>query len=160
MKIIRLNVAVLLSGWVMALAADAPAKKPELATLAWLAGSWTFERNGKVVEEQWLAPAGGTMVGMGRTVANGKTIEHEFLLLHEDASGEILYTAKPSGQPEASFKLVRASDVEVVFENPAHDFPQRIKYNLQPDGSLLAAIEGETEGKARRVVFPYRRTKA
>jgi hypothetical protein len=157
MKHALATLALVLCGVVSGFAAEAP--KPTLATVSWLAGSWTFERNGRVVEEQWLAPSGGTMLGMSRTVANGKTVEHEFLLLHEETDGEIFYTAKPSKQAEASFKLVRASEVEVVFENPAHDFPQRIKYNLQPDGSLLAAIEGTQDGKARRVLFPFRRAK-
>lgn len=141
------------------LAAETPSTKPTLATVAWLAGLWAFERNGRVVEEQWLAPSGGTMLEMGRTVANGQTVEYEFVVLREEPNGDIAYTAKPSGQPEATFKLVRASDTEVVFENLAHDFPQRIRYNLEPDGSLLAAIEGTQNGKERRVVFPYHRVK-
>ena len=42
-------------------------------------------------------------------------------------------------------------------ENKQNDFPQRVSYALQPDGSLLAWIEGEIGGKMRRVEFPYRR---
>lgn len=57
--------------------------------------------------------------------------------------------ARPSGQPEASFKLVKAENKEIVFENLQHDFPQRIIYRLQPDGSLFARIEGTSRGKAR-----------
>lgn len=139
------------------LAADAPAAKPALASLAWLTGSWSLERNGRVIEEQWLAPAGGTMLEMGRTVANGKTVDYEFVVVHEEANGDIFYTAKPKGQPEGSFKLVRATATEVVFENPEHDFPQRVLYTLKPDGTLLAAIEGTKDGKTRRVEFPYHR---
>jgi len=44
-----------------------------------------------------------------------------------------------------------------VFENPQHDFPQRISYKLNPDGTLLAAIDGTKAGKIRRVEFPYKR---
>ena len=104
-----------------------------------------------------MPPAGGMMLGTSQTVANGKTVEYEFVLLRADAAGDVHYVAKPSGQPEASFKLVKAGPREAVFENPTHDFPQRIVYTLQEDGTLLAAIEGERNGKARRVEFPYRR---
>jgi hypothetical protein len=149
--------ALWVSGAVAGFAADATAPKPTLATVAWLAGPWRFERNGRLVEEQWLAPAGRTMLGMSRTVVNGRTVEHEFLLLSEDARGDIVYVAKPSQQPEASFTLTRASETEAVFENLQHDFPQRILYTLQPDGSLLAAIDGMEQGKVRRVLVPYRR---
>ena len=100
------------------------------------------------------------MLGMSRTIADGRTVEYEFILLRTDEAGDIFYVAKPSGQSEASFKLVRATATEAVFENPKHDFPHRITYTLKPDGSLLAAIEGEKDGKKRRVEFPYQRKKS
>ena len=133
--------------------ADLPetSSKPSLPLLAWLAGNWSFERNGRVVNEAWMSPDGGTMLGMSRTVANGRTVEYEFLLLRQDESGDIFYVARPSRQAQASFKLVRATATEAVFENPQHDFPQRISYTLKPDGTLLAAIEGQKDGKPRRV---------
>lgn len=97
------------------------------------------------------------MLGVSRTTAGERTLEYEFIVLRADEAGQIFYVAKPSGQSEAVFKLVRASATEVVFENPDHDFPQRISYVLQPDGRLLAAIEGTRNGQTRRVEFPYRR---
>lgn len=125
--------------------------------LAWLAGTWSLERNGRSVTEHWLQPAGGTMLGVSRTTVGERTIEYEFIVLRADETGQISYVAKPSGQPEAAFKLVRVSATEVVFENLAHDFPQRIIYTLKPDGSLLAAIEGTRNGQTRRLEYPYRR---
>jgi len=133
------------------------ADKPSIKTLSWLAGNWSLEKNGRVVTEIWMPPAGGTMLGMSRAVANEKTVEYEFIVLRQDANGDIFYVAKPSGQPEASFKLTRGSATEAVFENPEHDFPQRISYKLNPDGTLLAAIDGTKAGKIRRVEFPYKR---
>ncbi len=140
-------------------AADIPAAKPAVTALAWLAGEWSFERNGRVVTERWSAPAGGMMMGTGQTVAGDRTVEHEFVVIRADAAGDLLYVAKPSGQPEGTFKLVRLTAREAVFENLAHDFPQRISYALNADGSLLAAIEGTKNGRLRRVEFPYRRVR-
>jgi hypothetical protein len=137
----------------VAIAGDAP---PSLARLSWLAGTWQFAKDGRVVTEMWMAPEGKTMLGVSRTVAGGATREYEFLLLREEGD-RITYTAKPSGQNEATFVLTSTTANEVIFENPAHDFPQRISYRLNPDGSLLAAIEGSVKGKTRRVEFPYRR---
>lgn len=128
-----------------------------LADLAWLAGDWWLERNGRVVEEHWLPPAGGTMLGMSRTVKEGRTLEYEFMVLRADDAGVLHFHASPSGQAGAAFRLVRVEGRKFVFENPANDFPQRVIYGLQPDGSLLAAIEGERDGKVRRIEFPYRR---
>jgi hypothetical protein len=47
-----------------------------------------------------------------------------------------------------------------VFENPQHDFPQRISYTLKGDGKLTAAIAGSKNGKTRRVEFNYQRVKS
>ena len=66
----------------------------------------------------------------------------------------IEYVAIPSGQERTVFCLERLCDEEVVFENSAHDFPQRIIYRLAPDGALDARIEGEINGQHREVTFP------
>jgi len=126
--------------------------------LAWMQGCWQGGDAGSRISEQWTVPDGGTMLGMSRTVKNGKTVAHEFILLRQNEAGEVHYIAKPSGQAEASFKLVRAGDREAVFENPAHDFPQRIIYRLQEDGSLHARIEGVSNGQVKGVDFPMKKT--
>jgi hypothetical protein len=154
---VLLTALIATAGVVGLFAAEPPPKG--VAALDWLAGAWSFERNGRTTTEQWMAPAGGTMLGKSRTVANGRTVEHEFILLREEANGDVFYVAKPSGQAEAAFKLVRVRAGRAEFENPAHDFPQRITYTLTGEGNLLAAIEGTRNGQARRVEFPYRRVK-
>jgi hypothetical protein len=138
----------------------APETKMALTTLSWLAGAWTSDGRGRQITEQWMSPAGGTMLGMSRTVSQGRTVEYEFLLLRVEANGDINYVAKPSGQAEAAFKLMRASAVEAVFENLQHDFPQRITYTLKDGGQLTAAIEGTKNGKTRRIEFNYQRAKS
>ncbi len=146
--------------WLPALlaAAVAPAYSqgmPTTADLGFMSGCWQLQRNGRLVEEHWLAPAGGMLLGVSRTVADGKTVEYEFLRI-QDQAGRLVYTARPSGQAEASFTAtVRAGD-EVVFENLAHDFPQRIRYRPGAD-ALHARIEGTANGQTRGVDYPYRR---
>jgi hypothetical protein len=49
------------------------------------------------------------------------------------------------------------TDTTVVFENPQHDFPQRVGYERKGGDALLAWIEGTRNGQTRRVEFPYRR---
>jgi hypothetical protein len=135
-----------------------PAPALVIVKLAWLAGSWRMEKGGRVIDEQWMAPAAGVMLGMGRTLARGKVLEHEFLQIREGPGGALFYVAQPSGQKEAAFQLKSLTDTEVVFENPENDFPQSVSYALQPDGSLLAAIEGPgPDGQVKRIEFPYQR---
>jgi hypothetical protein len=138
--------------------AQTPAAQPTLQDFAWLAGHWRIEQPDRLVDEQWMAPAGGLMLGMARNIERGKVREYEFTLLRQEANGDILYVASPSKQAETVFKLTSLNDGTAVFENPQHDFPKKIVYARQPDGSLLAAIEGPgRDGKSRRVEYPYRR---
>jgi len=133
-------------------------KKATIADFAWLAGCWDGSGEKREALEQWMKPSGQTLLGMSRTVANGKTVAYEFMQIREQ-DGEIFFIAQPSGQAEASFKLIKYADQEAVFENPQHDFPQRVIYRLEKDGSLAAAIEGASKGKQKRINFPMRRTK-
>jgi hypothetical protein len=133
-------------------------KKTTIADFAWLAGCWDGSGGGRESLEQWMKPSGQTMLGMSRTVANGKTVAYEFIQLREQ-DGDLFYVAKPSGQAEASFKLIKYNNQEAVFENPQHDFPQRIIYRLEKDGSLSAAIEGMSKGKLKHIDFPMKRVK-
>lgn len=133
------------------------APESPLAALTWLAGCW-FGRSGKMeFREHWMRPASGMMMGMGRTTSDGKVASYEAMRIEIDSSGTPVFVAKPSGQSEASFKLVKNDADGVVFENPAHDFPQRVRYQLKNDGSLFARIEGTQDGKARGIDFPMRR---
>lgn len=161
MKLPRWLAAVLLPA--LTFAADPKPAAPVTAAVAinqlgWLAGRWRMEKAGRVTDEQWMAPAAGVMLGMSRTIARGKAIEHEFLQIREGPGGALYYVALPSGQKEAAFQAKSLTATEAVFENLQHDFPQRVSYTLRPDGSLLAAIEGPgKEGQTRRVEFAYKR---
>src|SRR4030095_4013874 len=102
---------------------QAPA--PTVKDVAWIAGCWSFDRNGRHVAEHWMPPEAGTMMGVSRTTARGQTYEWEVLLTGEGAKG-VEYVAKPSRQAETTFTAASATAAEVVFENPAHDFPKKV----------------------------------
>ena len=116
--------------------------KPTIAELAWISGDWQTAAGGRAqIEEHWTLPAGGTMIGMGRTVAGNKTVEFEFLRI-EQRGDDIFYVANPNANcPQTDFKLTDLSGQEVVFENPGHDYPKRVIYRKNPDGSLVASVD-------------------
>jgi uncharacterized protein DUF6265 len=126
-----------------------------ITAVGWLQGCWQLTAGDRIVEEQWMAPRAGVMLNAGRTVRGSQLIEYEWVLLREK-DGVLEYEAHPSGQASAVFTARTTTDNEVVFENPAHDFPQRVGYKRDGD-SLLAWIDGTTGGKSRRVEFPYKR---
>ncbi|MGH7724279.1 MAG: DUF6265 family protein [Candidatus Eiseniibacteriota bacterium] len=137
-------------------APTAPTAPTALARLEWLAGCWKRESTKRLVEEQWMAPAAGLMLGSSRTVslAEQRVVEYEQLRI-EEKDGRLVFTSLPSGQSQASFTSITLTDSLVVFENATHDFPQRVAYRRGRDGSLEAWIEGTVDGKSRKVEFPY-----
>ena len=115
---------------------------PKIAELAWISGDWQTAAGARdQIEEHWTLPAGGTMIGMGRTVAGNKTVEFEFLRI-EQRGDDIFYVANPNAHcPQTDFKLTDLSGQEVVFENPEHDYPKRVIYRKNSDGSLVASVD-------------------
>jgi hypothetical protein len=108
--------------------------------LAWMAGHWSGTVDGVEMEEVWLAPKNGVMVGLHRDVKASKT-SFEFMRIATTAEG-VAFLAQPGGRPVTPFPLVEATDRRAVFANPKHDYPQRIIYELK-DSKLCATVEGE-----------------
>jgi hypothetical protein len=135
-------------------------RQTDIQSLAWLAGCWegTYA-NGRTVSEQWMKPLGNTMMGMSRTVRNEKTVAYEHVRIEQRDDGSLHYVANPSGQQEASFRLTTAEGNMLVFENPSHDYPQRIIYELVSADSVSARVEGTVDGVLRSSGFPYRRVR-
>lgn len=146
---------------VLATATLHPTGSPEsvqgsIARLGWLAGCHELRTGTRVVHEQWMAPLGGMMMGMSRTVAGDSVREFEHIRI-ETRSGNPTYVAHPSRQAETAFAAELVSDTLVVFANPAHDFPKKISYRKVGADSVIARIEGPRGGQVRGINFPMRR---
>lgn len=140
-------------------AAPTPAQAASagLAALHWLAGCWRSEIDEPGSGEQWMPAAGGTMLGMSRTLKGGRTAQFEFMQIRASAAGAVVFIAHPGGRPGTTFVGTELGDAAAVFENLGHDFPQRVIYRLQPGGRLAARVEGQRGGELRGVDFPMRR---
>ncbi len=161
MRSFLLNLAAAAAFVLIPLSAHAQEQKPAVESLGWMAGCWELNaRNGAmIVSEQWMKPGGGTLIGMSRTVSGGKTVAWESIRIVTDADG-ISYIARPhQNKDETVFKIAKWSADELVFENPAHDFPQRIIYRNGGANSLFARIEGTRNGKSSGMDIPMKRVK-
>ena len=152
--------AFALASVILTSAALGQSAKPTIDELGWMAGCWeSVSKNGAtVIAEQWMKPLGGSMFGMSRTVKNGKLSAFEYLRIVEEDQA-INYISRPSQNKEdTAFRLTTSKHGEVVFENPGHDFPQRIIYRLDQT-NLHARIEGPRNGKVSGIDFPMKRVK-
>ena len=128
-----------------------------LAALAWLAGCWGSESGEAGTGETWLPPAGGSMLGVERTIENGKRVSYGFMRIETNAEESCTFIALPSGQQETSFPVLSLSTGSVTFENLQHDFPQRVIYRSLPGDRLFARIEGKDDGVEQGIDFPMKR---
>jgi hypothetical protein len=129
----------------------------QLKKTTWLAGCWEARSASRLIEEQWMLPRGGTMLGMGRTIKGDKLADYEHTRIFS-RDGKLVYRSIPSGQQPAEFVSISVADTLLVFENLAHDFPQRIIYRRRGADSLIARIEGPGRNETMRIDFPYART--
>lgn len=98
-------------------------------------------------------PAPATCWVSACTTRGSVLADYEFVIIQE-RSNRLVYIAHPSGQSRTEFLSTSVTENSVVFENPEHDFPQRVGYRRQ--GRELAAwVEGAMGGPARRVDFLY-----
>jgi Domain of unknown function (DUF6265) len=146
-----------LIGFCMAgLVATSAAVAEPLDRAAWLAGCWRGGTEERVVEEQWMAPRAGLMLGIGRTASATRVGSYEQMRIEADGD-DLVFTSKPQGKPEDSFRALPGSDDAIVFENLTHPFPQRILYRRTGATSMLARIEGTRGDRVVGSDFPMQR---
>jgi Domain of unknown function (DUF6265) len=136
------------------IAMPAPAKAA-MGDLAWLSGAWVGTRGeggATSIEERWSPPLGGAMLGVSRTVRGGSMRAFEFLRIVE-RDGGLVYIAQPGGAPPTEFVLSELGETRAVFDNPRHDYPKRIVYELSAEGGLSATIGFAKGGTPRRFEF-------
>lgn len=175
--VIRRSFEVTAEGLVVRVAVDPPSKeavglyrkaediplptpaKAAMDDLGWLAGAWVGTRSsGSSIEERWSPPRGGAMLAVSRTVnTSGKMVAFEYLRIVE-RDGGLVYIAQPGGAAKTEFVLTEFLSTEpggkrAVFDNPRHDYPKRIVYELSPEGKLTATTGYMKGGTPRRYEF-------
>jgi Domain of unknown function (DUF6265) len=124
--------------------------------MAWLAGCWQQTGSEPGSNEQWMAPAGGLMLGTSRTLRAGQVREWEFMLVRDTPQG-LEFVAWPRGQGMTVFAAETVEPRRIVFANPGHDFPQRVVYASPDADTLDAHIEGLRNGQLRTIRYPMKR---
>lgn len=140
-----------------------PAAVPEnyalLKKADWLLGKWKSRSPEGEATEIWAIGNDSTYTGKSYFIAGKDTVSSESLVLMQ-AGGDLLYIPTVKNQNEGkpvSFTLTSYKDNTMIFENPKHDFPQKIRYTRITNDSLLAEISGVIEGKENAQQFPMKR---
>ncbi len=133
---------------------SAPAPEP----LRWLAGCWRMERRGTVIDEQWLAPLGGMMLGQGRTVRNGAVVEYESVIVR-GRDRWLLLRGPPFGPAAGGPSALPGRRERMRSCLPIRSTTFRNR-SVTADSARIHfwhGSRGVTEGVHRRLEFPYTR---
>lgn len=151
--------------------AEQPVSKDQAALrlqgLAWMTGEWTASRGEDVLEERWSAPIGDSMVGTFRWIkAGGKVWMFELMTITAKGddvifrlrhfSDEMVPWEGVEKEPALTYKLIKQTSEESVFENPNRDSPRRFIFR-KGDDSLTVVLEGYKDGKPTTGSFPFSR---
>lgn len=120
----------------------------KVADLAWLEGSWTGKADdGAVWEAVYTAPSGGEVVSASKEMKDGKVAMFDFERFFEKG-GKVVMVPFPWGRQSVEFPLTEfdAAARRAVFENPAHDFPRRFRYERVADDKLEIELAGDMGG--------------
>mgnify|MGYP003382194306 CR=1 FL=1 len=97
-----------------------------------LIGDWqdTGASDGTIFEEHWSRTNDSLLTGRGLVLSGRDTVFVEYLGIHRNGDRAFYSAMIPSQNDGASvdFKLTSANGDSLVFEEPEHDFPQRITY--------------------------------
>jgi sarcosine oxidase delta subunit len=156
--------------WAMLLfigACNAPEKAPLPQAAAdavitkanWIIGKWKNSSPQGVATEIWEKQNDSTFAGKSYFVAGKDTVSSETLVLKQTGN-TLQYIPQVKNQNDGKaivFNMTTANDSLLVFENPAHDFPQKISYTKITRDSLVAEISGNNKGKPEAQQFPMKR---
>jgi len=122
-----------------------------------MVGTWQVD--GKDQYEEWKR-VDRWLLGRSYEVTKGDTVTLETMQITY-REGELYYVPtvadQNNGQP-VLFHFINGSPRQVIFENEAHDFPQRIGYKKKSAKHVEAWIEGVTKsGEEKRMVFQMKR---
>lgn len=141
----------------LAMTAGAAAQPAPGALPRWMAGCWSGEVRGTVVNERWTIADAATLIGTSHTVKGAAVSEFEFLRVVV-TGGIATYIAQPGGAPPTTFAATTQTASAITFANPAHDFPKRVGYQRVDATHLTAWIDGGAAANGPRVEFPMTRT--
>ena len=124
-------------------------EKDKIKIAHWLLGKWENQSAEGNLSESWKKLNDSTFQGNSYFIKNKDTLHFETILLQQKGE-DLTYSAAVRGQNNdkaVAFKLTNATEKELFFENPKHDYPQKISYKQITKNSLLTEISGIQKGK-------------
>ncbi len=124
--------------------------------LGWLTGCWEEKSPEGIFEEYWTAPAGKTLLQMGRMTAGGRTMFYETLQVREE-DGRLALLVTINGKRQVEFEAAEISDRKIVFKTLPGAAPESLSYERVSRNVLYVRLEKTRDGKPSVSEFRLRR---
>ncbi|WP_396155108.1 DUF6265 family protein [Flavobacterium macrobrachii] len=132
----------------------------ELEKMSWLVGEWENKMPDGILTETWTKANDSTFTGKTLFIRDKDTLHSEEIVLTQ--KGEtLLYIPTVKGQNDnkpVEFKITESKiENEFAFENPKHDYPQKIVYKKVNETNLVTTISGKQQGKSSSESYPMKK---
>ena len=145
--------------------ADKPAPKASstkpadhIASMNWLAGTWSGQMWGGTFEAYYTTPEGGRILSHSRLLKNDKIAFYEFEMfeVRDDALHMLPF---PGGKKVVGLMLAKLDHQarKATFENKTKDYPTRIEYHRAADDRLVITLTDPHGKSDKREVFELKR---
>ena len=125
----------------------------------WLVGEGENTKKQGIINERWVQENDSTFTAQSCFITNKDTVHSESIVVKQ--KGDSLYyipTIKTqNGGKPIQFKMIDATENQLVFENKTHDFPQKIIYVKVSNNNLIAEISGIKDGEETKESYPMKR---
>ena len=127
-------------------------KTTPVDALSWMTGCWERTVDDFVIEERWMHPRWGAILGLSQTIEAGETIGYELMKIETTATGVVFY-ADLLGQDPVEFTATNLSTDSASFENTERDVPRRITYTRADADALVAQIDDGAPGEPIELTY-------
>ncbi|WP_281226406.1 DUF6265 family protein [Flavobacterium aquiphilum] len=134
-------------------------EKDQIKTANWLLGKWESKIDDGDLSESWEQLNDSTFQAKSFFIKGKDTLHFESITLQQKGE-QLFYSATVKGQNDdksVAFRLTNKTAKQLVFENPKHDYPQKITYTQINKDSLVASISGVQLGKPSSEKFGMKR---
>jgi hypothetical protein len=133
----------------------------QLKKANWFIGNWENVSKEMQMKELWKKENDSCFSAVSFVTVQKDTIFYEkvSLVQRKDSLLYIVSVREQNKEKPVSFYMTKSSENQLVFENPKHDFPNKIEYNKITNDSMLAKIYGIKDGKEISEDFPMKRSK-
>ena len=132
----------------------------EIEKVKWISGEWQNKSKDGILTESWER-INDTVFNAVCYFVHGKDTLHNEKISLLQSDNAIIYSPTVKGENgnrPVHFKMTSVNANELVFENPKHDYPQKIVYTKITEDSLVTKISGMVNGKPYLESYPMKKT--